>query len=174
MRCPPRLRAAFRHLEGRRQVIDILVAILNGKDALVFGANLFLELGLEVLADYEYDLAETGAFGVEHGIVQYGLAGRAHRVYLLQPAVAGSHSCGKNNKCRFHVFIHSFRDSGCAQGSTQGKMYSRIIARKASAVQRITVYTFMRGTWVEAQYGCIIRDNNFHISNQTMKGRKEN
>jgi hypothetical protein len=57
-----------------------------------------LESRLHVTADHKHHATETGPLGVEHGVIKYRLAGRPHRVKLLEPAVAAAHACRKNHK----------------------------------------------------------------------------
>ena len=105
VRGAPRLRAPGRDGVRRGEVVQVLERVRDLHDVLVLRADLLAEHVLEVLADDEHDLAEPGALRVEHGIVEYGLAGRAHRVHLLQPAVPGSHSRGQHDQRRLH-FAH--------------------------------------------------------------------
>ncbi len=93
MRRAPGLRAAFGHLVGLGQVVQVLVAVIDRDDAGIFRADFLLEFGLEILADDEYDLAETGADGVKDAVVEDCLAGRSDGVDLFQAAIARAHAC---------------------------------------------------------------------------------
>ena len=60
-------------------------------------------MGLEdfgkILADDENHARETGANSVEDRVVENGFAIRTHRVHLLETAVAGAHTSGKDEEC---------------------------------------------------------------------------
>ena len=99
----PRFRASSGDGVGGGEVVDVLEGVVDGQESLVLRAHLAAEHLLDVLADDEHDLAETGAVRVEHGIVENGLSRRAHGIYLLEAAITGSHSCGQNYECWFHL-----------------------------------------------------------------------
>ena len=103
MRGSPGFGAICRNGERLREVVDILEAVFNGKNAFVFRTDLLLEFGLEILADDEHNLAESCAVRVENGIVEDSLSGRTDRIDLLQSAIAGPHACCENYECRFHI-----------------------------------------------------------------------
>ena len=79
----PRLRATGGHSVRRRQVCNVLIAVVDRKQPFVLAANLLLELGLEVVADDEHNLAKSSTDGIEHGIVKYGFAAGTNRINLL-------------------------------------------------------------------------------------------
>ena len=68
---------------------------LNGDVALIFGKNLVAEILLEVLADYEYHLAESGVNSVVNRVVHDCLAVGTETVELLEAAIARAHACGQ-------------------------------------------------------------------------------
>ena len=105
VRGAPRLRAPRRDGVRRGEVVQVLEGVRDLHHVLVLRADLLAEHVLEVLADDEHALAEPGALRVEHGIVEYGLAGRTHRIHLLKPSVPGSHSRGQHDQRRLH-FAH--------------------------------------------------------------------
>lgn len=68
-----------------------------------------LEVGLDLVLDDEHHGLEARAAGVEDGIVDDELAVAAHRVDLLEAAVAAAHAGGHNNEYRFvHCVILLF------------------------------------------------------------------
>ena len=107
MRRTPRLRAPLREGVRRRQVVEILVAVVDGNKSLVLLADFLLELRLEVLADDEDNLPEPAADRVEHRVVENRLAGRPHRIDLLQPTVTRAHARRQYHQSWFHFsFLH--------------------------------------------------------------------
>ena len=102
----PRFRAPGGDGVGGGEVVYVLEGVVDGHEALVLRAHLAAEDLLDVLADDEHDLAEAGAVRVKDGVVENGLSRRAHGIYLLEAAITGSHSCGQNYECWFH--LHSF------------------------------------------------------------------
>ena len=93
------------------QIIQSLVGVGNlnaqpGADFFDAVADDLAEGLLDVAADDEHDLVETGFDGVVDGVVHQDLAVGAHGGKLFDAAaVAGADSGGHNNQCSFHVEI---------------------------------------------------------------------
>ena len=68
------------------------------------------EGNLPFAADDEHDSVETGAFGIENGIIQQGLAMRPHAIGLFgSTAVAAAHSGGENEEGGHGIMIKLVR-----------------------------------------------------------------
>ncbi len=77
--------------------------------ALNTGTDAGLEIRLNLVLDDEHHRLEPGPPGIVDGVVQNHLPVAAHRVHLLQPAVAAAHACGHNDQYRlFHGGKTSF------------------------------------------------------------------
>ena len=63
-------------------------------------ADDLLERLLDLLADHEHQLAESRAHGVVDRVIDDGFAARAHRINLLQAAVAAAHAGSQNEQRR--------------------------------------------------------------------------
>ena len=103
VRRAPRLLASGRHGVSGRQLVDGLEGEADVDAAGELRGDTFAEILFEIRADDEDHLAEAGAQGVEDGIIEDGLAGRAHRVDLLQAAVTAAHAGGEDEEGGFHV-----------------------------------------------------------------------
>jgi hypothetical protein len=99
----PRLFAAGGHGEPRWELIQRLEGEVDRDAAGELGGDALAEILLEVRTDDEDDLAEACADGVEDGVVEDGLAGRTHRVNLLEAAVAATHAGGEDEEGGLHV-----------------------------------------------------------------------
>jgi len=101
----PWLDAPLRHGEPLRQLVELLVGIADLKPgAQGAGTDSLLERLLNLMLDDENNGLEPGAAGIVKAVVQNGLAGRPHRVDLLEPAVAAAHTGSHDHQDRFvHV-----------------------------------------------------------------------
>ena len=98
----PGLDAAFRHRKALRQHVQLLEGVAHLQAGLPgAGAHRPLELGLDLVLDDEHHGGKSRPAGVVQAVIQDGLAAGAHRVDLLQPAVAAAHAGSHHNKNRF-------------------------------------------------------------------------
>ena len=82
--------------ETGREFVEFLEDEFDGHALFEAAANGLLERIGHALANDEHDLAETGAEGVEDGIVEDGFAARADGVDLFEAAVAAAHAGGED------------------------------------------------------------------------------
>ena len=94
----PRFHAALGNVEAGGQVVERLEGVFDRDMFVEAAADLRLEFLLEVAADDEDDLAEAGALGVEHRVVEHRLAVRAHGIDLFESAVAAAHAGGEDEE----------------------------------------------------------------------------
>ena len=98
----PRLHATLRHAVTLGQIIQALECViylnLTGKAS----TDLALKRLLKILTNNEYNLTETGADSIIHGIVENNFTVGTHGVQLFKATVTAAHTCCENKKCRFH------------------------------------------------------------------------
>ena len=99
----PGLHTAVRDLIALRQVVQLLVGVLDVYELRESVANGLVKGLFDLVLDDEHNGVEAGALGVIDGVVDDELAVIAHRVYLLESAVATAHSGGHDNE---HGFLH--------------------------------------------------------------------
>ena len=101
----PGLDAAVGDRIAGRQVVELLVGVLDVYELGEPVAYGLVEGLLYLVLDDEHDGVEAGALGVVDGVVDDELAVAAHGVYLLETAVAAAHSGGHDDE---PGFLHCF------------------------------------------------------------------
>ena len=143
VRGAPRLDAPFGHGKARGQLVQRLVGVAHGQPG-GFGAraHAFAERLVDLRLDDEHDRLEPGAARVKKAVIQDGLAVRAHRVDLLEPAVAAAHPGGHHDQNRFAVLLHRLKlPSGRLRRSVRSRLalcclYLTRFARRWQAPRR--------------------------------------
>ena len=109
----PRLHTAFGQGVALRQHIHLLKRIAD-LHAAFFGAAAHrgLKVGLDLVLDDKYNGFKPGAAGIVQAVIQNCLAVAAHRVDLLQAAVAAAHTGGHHYQDRFFICHKSVPPGG--------------------------------------------------------------
>ena len=88
------------HGKARRNVFERLEDVVDGHALFKARADGLAKGLFDVLADDKDELAESGAQGVEDGVIDDGFAGGADRIDLFEAAVAAAHAGGENEEGR--------------------------------------------------------------------------
>ena len=103
----PGLYTPHRHLEARRQAVEVLKDIEDLKALLCMAADPLPELRFQLPLDYKGHLAKAGAPSVVQGEGEDGMTGPVYRCYLLKPSEAAAHPGSHNHQCGFcHRCLH--------------------------------------------------------------------
>jgi len=98
----PRLAPVIGPGETLGQRIELLAGVKDlgagGRAAI----HVLPDLGLGLAADHDHHPPESRVHRVEDRVVHQGRPAGAHRIELLEPAVAGADAGRENHKCHFH------------------------------------------------------------------------
>jgi hypothetical protein len=99
--------AAFRHGETGGQILEGLEGVIQRDAPLEMRLHGFAEGLLDVAANDKDHLAETGAQGIEHRVINDDFPVGSDGINLFESAVTASHAGGHDDEGWFHRLQHS-------------------------------------------------------------------
>ena len=108
MGCSPGLYPSLRDLKAFRNLVQLLEYIFHLHVPAYPVPHTLAEILLVFLLNDENDLFKSRAVRVIHGKINDLVPLRIHRIDLLEPAVAASHTCRQNYQYRFVHFSFPF------------------------------------------------------------------
>ena len=96
----PRLLAVGVDVMSRRHHIQFLEDVIDVDVLRKPAAHRLAEIPVDLAANNENELAETGLLRVIDSEIQHSLAAGADGFHLFQSAVTGANAGGQNNQCR--------------------------------------------------------------------------
>ncbi len=104
----PRLGPFSRDRVPGGNLVQFLESVVYVRARLVFSADPFPKITLDVSTDNENDLAESRTERIVNRIVEDDFTAGADFVELFQTAVATTDSSSKNKKCRLFTGFHKY------------------------------------------------------------------